>query len=432
MIWSRYNILFEREGVYLFYNSLSNAFAELPEETYCLLTRCKAGEEFSVSNETLKDNLKRMKAIVNSDDEEILETKYRLMLHRFDNQLISLTINPTLGCNFACPYCFEKNHRNVFMTDEVEDGIVEFIRRKTEAKKIDITWFGGEPLLAFQRIISLTHKLQSLGLKYNAGMITNGYLLDAPIIIKLKELAIRKIQITVDGLEEEHNRRRYLKNGEPTFDRIVKNISLLDKLAPDIRVNIRVNIDSDNMNNFVHIFDYFYQKHYTNIVVTPGFVEDQAGDNNCAFNSEKKFSFLTDLFQKYGIDFNSFYPSYGVSECSIRNSNVMVIGPEGEIYKCWNDVGRQDRIIGDVWGKISNKKLLLHYLIGADLYDDPQCKECILLPVCSGGCPYKRIMWQAGEIDRKEVCPIMNLDIKTHLWLHYLSKKKHKSTSKSY
>ena len=240
------------------------------------------------------------------------------------------------------------------------------------------------------------------------------------------------MEITVDGLEEEHNRRRYLKNGEPTFDRIVKNISLLDKLAPDIRVNIRVNIDSDNMNNFVHIFDYFYQKHYTNIVVTPGFVEDQAGDNNCAFNSEKKFSFLTDLFQKYGIDFNSFYPSYGVSECSIRNSNVMVIGPEGEIYKCWNDVGRQDRIIGDVWGKISNKKLLLQYLIGADLYDDPQCKECILLPVCSGGCPYKRIMWQAGEIDRKEVCPIMNLDIKTHLWLHYLSKKKHKSTSKSY
>lgn len=136
MIWSRYNILFEREGVYLFYNSLSNAFAELPEETYCLLTRCKAGEEFSVSNETLKDNLKRMKAIVNSDDEEILETKYRLMLHKFDNQLISLTINPTLGCNFACPYCFEKNHRNVFMTDEVEDGIVEFIRRKTEAKKL--------------------------------------------------------------------------------------------------------------------------------------------------------------------------------------------------------------------------------------------------------------------------------------------------------
>lgn len=423
MIWSRYNILFEREGIYLFYNSLSNAFAELSKETYHLLVGYKAGEIFSTEDEALISNLKKMKAVVNDDTEEILKIKYHVMTHRFDNHFVNLTINPTLGCNFACPYCFEGEHKNIFMTDEVEDGIVEFIKRKIEAKRIDVTWFGGEPLLAFQRIVSLTHKMQSLGLAYSAGMITNGYLLNESVISQLKSLNIKKIQITVDGLQEDHDKRRFLKGGHPTFERIVENIELLNKLTPDVHVNIRVNIDSDNMDKFIGVFDYFYQKHYTNINITPAFVENQAGDNSCAFNSKEKLGFLVNLFREHGMDFNTFYPSYRLSECSIRNPNVAVIGPEGEIYKCWNDVGKQDRIVGNIWGKVSNERLLLQYLVGADPYDDIQCRECVLLPICSGGCPYQRIMQQTKMTDRREVCPLMKLDIETHLWLHYLSKR---------
>ena len=423
MIWSKYNILFHKEGVYLFYNSLSNAFAELSEETYNLLAGLKAGEFFSVENETLMDNLKRMKAVVENDQEEVLKIKYNTLIHRFDNHFISLTINPTLGCNFACPYCFEGEHSNVYMTDEVEDGIIDFIKRKTDAKRLDVTWFGGEPLLAFQRIVSLTRKMQSLGLIYSAGMITNGYLLNKTIISQLEVLDIKKMQITIDGLRENHDKRRFLKGGQPTFDRIVENIDLLNLLAPNIHVNIRVNIDSDNMNNFVNVFDYFYQKHYTNISVTPAFVEDHAGDNSCAFNSREKFTFYIELFQKYGMDFNSFYPSYKLSECSIRNQNVAVIGPKGEIYKCWNDVGKQERIVGNIWGEVLNQRLLLQYLTGADPFDDAQCKACILLPICSGGCPYLRLMQQSKNHNLGEVCPLMKIDIETYLWLHYQSKK---------
>lgn len=411
----------------MFYNSLSNAFVELSEETYHLLSGCKAGETFATEDEVLMKNLKRMKAVVDDDAEELLKVKYRVLTCRFDNHFVSLTINPTLGCNFACPYCFEREHRNVFMTDRVEEGIIEFIKRRTEAKRLDVTWFGGEPLLAFQRIVSLTRKMQSLGLVYSAGMITNGYLLDESVISQLESLDIRRIQITVDGVGKEHDKRRFLKGGHPTFERIVGNLDSLNRLVPDIHINIRVNIDSGNMDKFVHVFDYFYQKHYANIAVTPAFVEDQAGDNSCAFNSGEKLDFLTGLFRKHGMDFNNFYPSYNNSECSIRNQNVAVIGPEGEIYKCWNDVGKQDRIVGDIWGKVTNKRLLLQYLAGADPYDDAQCRVCVLLPVCSGGCPYLRLMEQAKKLDRKEVCPLMKLDIKTHLWLHYLAKKKNKN-----
>lgn len=424
MVWSRYNVLFEREGVYLFYNSLSNAFAELSESTYRLLVKCKIGGVFETDDKVLMDNLVRMKAIVCDDEEEILKVKYHALTRRFDNNFVNLTINPTLECNFACPYCFEGEHKHVFMSDKVEEGIVEFVKRKKGAERLDVTWFGGEPLLAFPRIVSLTQKFQSLNLSYSAGIITNGYLLNESIISQLESLSIRRMQVTIDGLHEEHDKRRCLKGGHPTFDQIEENLDLMNRLAPNVHVNIRVNIDATNMDKFVGVFDYFYKKHYANIAVTPAFVEDHdGGDHSCAFNSREKFVFLVDLFRNHGMNFNSFYPSYKFSECSVRNPNVVVIGPEGELYKCWNDVGRKDRIVGDIWGTVTNKRLLLQYLAGADPFDDSQCRDCVLLPVCSGGCPYLRLMQQANKTDRKEVCPLIKLDMETYLWLHFLSKK---------
>lgn len=233
MVWSRYNILFEREGTYLFYNSLSNAFVELSKDLYDLLSTFKAGCDIATMDEELTKNLVRMKALVPNDDTEIMKLKYQSLARRFDNHFINLTINPTLACNFACPYCFEGEHKHIFMSDEVEDAIIEFVKRKQEAKILDVTWFGGEPLLDFPRIVSLTQKIQTLGLRYRAGIITNGYLLTENVASQLSRLNICKVQITIDGLYEDHDKRRYLKNGKPTFERIVNNIETLNRIDPN-------------------------------------------------------------------------------------------------------------------------------------------------------------------------------------------------------
>lgn len=60
-------------------------------------------------------------------------------------------------------------------------------------------------------------------------MISNGSLLTGDILDKLTEFQCRHIQITLDGIEETHNKRRISKNGEPTFHQIVENLLLLDK-----------------------------------------------------------------------------------------------------------------------------------------------------------------------------------------------------------
>jgi len=96
---------------------------------------------------------------------------------------VSLTICPTMNCNFDCPYCFE-NHRPGKMSPEVQDDVVNLARRILEVrsgKSLHVSWFGGEPLLAPDVIESLSERLIALAeefhFSYSAAITTNGYLL---------------------------------------------------------------------------------------------------------------------------------------------------------------------------------------------------------------------------------------------------------------
>lgn len=420
MIWSKYNYLFQEGDAFYIYNSMSNSFAELDAETYRFLVQKSKDTTVEVEDAELQAVLRRMKVLVDSDKDSFLRLKYKFMLRRFANTQLSLTINPTLDCNFACPYCFEGKHPQVYMTDMVEAEVLKFVKRHEEAKALTVTWFGGEPLLAFTRMLSLTEKFLKLDMVYEAGMITNGYLLTDRVISNLSNLRIKSIQVTLDGLREVHDGRRCLKNGHPTFDRIIDNIKRTHAICPDIKLNVRVNIDRTNENDFLELYDLFQKDEFEGIHLTPAFVDDIENVNKCVLDSEEQNSYINALLRKHGIVFERFYPELR-HECFIRNPNSVVIGPEGELYKCWNDVGKKDRIYGYLDGKITNEPLLFRYLAASDPFDDQQCRECLLLPVCGGGCPYNRIK-RDYEDSKVNVCPLIKDNLKGYLLNHCLIK----------
>lgn len=177
-MWSRYTYFFKSKDKHFLYNSLSNSLAELGQEDYELLNKMK-DNHLSLTDKELEKQLRKLKVIVDNDKDEINKIKYLNLLNRNENRKLILTINPTLACNFNCPYCFENEHSNIYMHDLVEEKIILFIKKHIGLKALDVTWFGGEPLLAFDRIVSMTKKMQNLGLNYKAGMITNGYLIIA-------------------------------------------------------------------------------------------------------------------------------------------------------------------------------------------------------------------------------------------------------------
>ena len=112
-----------------------------------------------------------------------------------------MTIAPTRECNFACPYCYEPDRDVVYMSDKTEKNIISFMKRFPKVDRIIITWYGGEPLLAFDRILSMNTKIADLKIPYESIIITNGYLLNQEVIDRLEELKTGRIQITLDGCE---------------------------------------------------------------------------------------------------------------------------------------------------------------------------------------------------------------------------------------
>ena len=404
MEWSKYNFLFEDSNNFFLYNSLSNSFAELSKETFGFIRTNRNNIEILGKDKELFDNLCLMKAIVKSDKDEYDKIKFYALAERFNNRRLDLTINPTLACNFACPYCFEEDHRNIYMSENTENEIIEFIKQYKSITNINVTWFGGEPLLAFSRIESLTKKIIELGINYKAG--------------------INSIQITLDGLADIHDSRRRLKSGGRTFDKILSNIGILNEISPQTKVLIRVNIDKTNMDDFVDLYKLIQSKQYHNTYISPAFVDDisQQNMNPCIFNQTDKAEFIKGLLIKYNLDFSLLYPSGSRHECAVRNPFSVVIGPEGELYKCWNDVGNKNRIYGYLNGTITNESVLLDYLMRADPFEDKKCRRCKFIPVCSGGCPYNRLAIMKNS-SKETSCLIQKNYLKTFLSLHYNSKK---------
>ena len=59
---------------------------------------------------------------------------------------------------------------------------------------------------------------------HHSSIVTNGYLLNEYIINQFKELGIRRMQITIDGLKDTHNQRRPHKTNKDSFEKIMNNL----------------------------------------------------------------------------------------------------------------------------------------------------------------------------------------------------------------
>lgn len=416
MIWSRYNYLFSKKDSYFLYNSLSNSFAKLDKELFHILNSSKHLEDSETFLQDVIDDLKRMKCFVEDDEMERLKIKYSVQYSRFYNKKLSLTICPTLDCNFSCPYCFERTHHKIYMSYKLEDSIVDFVKSHSSIQAIDVTWFGGEPLLNFKCINSLTRKLMELKLHYRAAIVTNGYLLSEQVVKNFEKLNIISAQITIDGMNEMHNKRRHLRNGHSTFDRIISNIIRASEINPRLSISIRVNIDEENKDEFTRLHQYIQRLGLKNVKVYHAFVNDyNSGCGSYKLDEEKRKNLLIAYSYSFADNSIKFYPGGKRSECAVRNPNSYVIGPEGEIYKCWNDVGDSSKVVSDIYGNIRNKELLIKYLSGNDPLEDDECKECVLFPVCSGGCPYERLR----GIAKTDICPLIKNNLEDFLWETY-------------
>ena len=103
--------------------------------------------------------------------------------------------------------------------------------------------------------------------------------------------------------------------------------------------------------------------------------------------------------------------------------NAYVIGPDGELYKCWDDVGRPELVIGNVESFIGwNMPLVAEGMIEGSYVEDDTCNKCFFFPICNGGCP-KMMLLNKRDGGNRDYCSYFKKHIKEMLELHYEQKQ---------
>ena len=440
--WSRYNTLFRsaRYGWHL-HNALSGVMLELDErhrDVAAALRESGAGAGGIGANAGADGEFLSLLAehgfLADPAGEKVklMELRYRRSAACFGTSHVGLTICPTLACNFACSYCFERSQGDAAVMDgPTMDALLDFVGSHEDARHLFACWYGGEPTLVFDVIEALTERFIALFPDYrDASLVTNGYLLDQEKIARLGDLRITSVQITLDGVAATHDRRRRLRGGGATCERILGNIDLLMASSWKGRCALRVNVDKANQAEYATLREELLERYEGgDLRVYPGRVNTFEGHpygRDRGLCAAEWGAFELERYAADGIaPRGGFYPVSGAQDTCVATSHQgYVVGPKGELYKCWEDVGRQDRAVGSVHAQpfITDPALQARYTIGTDPHDDAECLECVVFPVCGGGCVSKRLRaLQFGERDIEYCSPLKEslegyLDAYLDLW----------------
>lgn len=411
MYWSKYNILSKSEKYgYLLFNTMSLAFIRINEQDIDMWKKLRETPD-SYTNFQNYDFLIKARILVDNQDDDLNVYLADVLKNHYNSSDMALTILPTRGCNFGCIYCYEQDRPNVLMNEQTEKAIVKFVCSNSNLKRLSVVWYGGEPLLNFDSMVRLTKMFKQLNIEYSAKIVSNGYLLTKEKADLMKDLAIRNIQITFDGSEEIHNQRRFLLGGQPTYRKIMDNLKYLLSINKEITIDIRTNIDRRNKDDYNKFYqDFKSEINDKRVTMYPGFVSDLLSSECVSpeFNISEggyKAQFILDIFDKYGIEIKSFLPKYRRHSCVASKYFAFVIGPEGELYKCWRMVGNQKEAIGNVNDGSFDMVKFSKYLIGADYTLDSKCLQCEFITLCGGGCPLVRMRNKYEKISLNHCCP---------------------------
>lgn len=417
---SQYNYMIDYKDKKLFFNGVTGAgFCMTKNELEMLNPLLNNLEQFQEDYYNDFEYLKNLGYIIDKERDEIEYLRFKNREEVFLKKDYRIFINPTLECNFHCWYCYE-SHPQGYMNKETIDKIKKHLCLKVEVDKIsslNLSWFGGEPLLYFYEVVyPLSKFAKELCKKNNIPFVstitTNGYCLDENMIEKLDEIDLRGFQITLDGHRERHNKIRN-NNGEPSYDKIIQNINLLCNKIEKIGVTLRINYDNQTLKNqqAERILNDIEMENRRKIHIDFQQVWQVVNDKNK--NHVTEISSLIDNAKKIG--YKKFSCSGGFTlgqfyNCYVSKYHYVEINYDGKVYKCTARDYKEPYEMGKMQddGTIIWNEARLSKLYASSTFENPICLKCAYLPLCWGPCPQK--VMEAKEQGMAGYCVMKDIE----------------------
>jgi uncharacterized protein len=183
----------------------------------------------------------------------------------------ALCFNVAHTCNLSCDYCFASqgkyNGDRAVMSFEVGQRAIDYLLENSgHHRNLDIDFFGGEPLMAWnvvkQIVTYARSKEKESKKKFRFTFTTNGMLLNDEVTSYLNE-EMDNVVLSLDGRKEVHDRLRRTVNGKGSYDHIVPKFQQFVEKRGEKEYYIRGTYTHDNVdftNDIFHIADLGFEK----------------------------------------------------------------------------------------------------------------------------------------------------------------------------
>jgi len=426
---SRFNVQASApDGGLVLWNTFCGAMSSFPaaqrDRVRALLTQ----RPFEAKAAGLAGYLADRGFLVPADLDEYRRFQYRSGQSHYRSDILQLTLLASEDCNFRCVYCYEPFARGT-MRPWVRDAVKKLIAdRLPSLRRLSISWFGGEPLYGFEALQDLGPYFvkisQEHGIRLTSSITTNGYLLTPETADHLLAWGVNNIQVTIDGLPEDHDRLRPTRTGEATFATIFKNLQAFTERSEEFNMLVRINFDPRSYTAMERFLDLlkstFRDDPRFKVLIRP--VGRWGGDNDSALNvcgeedARRVTAQLSEALQERGMgSFDDLRKMgrFGAHVCYAARPYHFIVGADGKLMKCTVALDTDER---NVVGRLTPEGKLDLDLDRASLWSEPvyaaveKCRHCVILPLCQGmACPYQRIR------GRETHCPPLKRELRSNL-----------------
>ncbi len=338
-------------------------------------------------------------------------------------------IDLTQACNFRCAYCFRHlNQQSTTISDSNLDAIVQYISDhciKNNLTEVNVQPWGGEPLLAWKKILRMHDMFLKKGLKPIFVIESNAGLITKEIATEAFKRDIR-IGVSIDGPPELHNSQRKLATGKPSFEKMYEGMKNLREAGFGQRHGVITVLTRNGYPYVEEILEYFavelgIDRLRLNVVKDSPMMKDK----NLCLTEEEIADFNKRLVMKL-IDLNK--RGFAITEINVMDKlnnlltrkrvnicnsrgcmggkKMIAFDQEGRIFPC-DITDYKEEAVGSVFDEEDLVELLgkAHNLKSFfKPKEDPECSDCTWAFFCKGGCT-NAILYKKGEIsgiDRQE------------------------------
>lgn len=396
------------------YNTLTDSILMADRE---LKDALESGNLTSLTEDHV-EVLSQMGFIVEDDADERKILSFKYHREKYSSPYSTFVIFPTLACNLACPYCYERTAElpPQTMDDETVKNTISFIKQMSSEdniKTILIKLYGGEPLINAQACLKICEEIALWTQQNNVTLAvilqSNGTLLSDDLLEKFAPY-LTGAELTLDGPQETHDKTRVYKDGRGTYNDIVDAVQRLIKKG--IHVILRINVR--NAQDLYQVLSDLTEKGLRDKKEVAFYYAQTSdfglcelfGSTKLCYEDEKRFLDVTpDLRQV--IESSGWMEHLEMPEviqkqkfvaCNSEKKARYVIDPFGDIYLCFFRAGQKEYRAGVLKEGKGQFGPLYYSMVARNPLTFEECQSCPYLPLCGGGCAM-RTYQQRGTFD---------------------------------